>query len=178
MGKKMMTDRDQQKSLLTGAAANPRDEVGNRKARAGTPGTRPPVKGAKHLGKHLRRCTAGIMVLVIALFLAATATNATDLNLDNGSHNPAFVKLAKEVLDTAGFQRRRLPSAEAVKDLRDVGTYCLVVGTIVTGLGTTLAVLGSTSGDGLLDMPGNVMQTVGIIVLVLGVSVLVAGIRC
>merc|ERR1712000_667526 len=60
MGKKMMTDRDQQKSLLTGAAANPRDEVGNRKARAGTPGTRPPVKGAKHLGKHLRRCTAGM----------------------------------------------------------------------------------------------------------------------
>jgi len=50
----MMTDRDQQKSLLTGAAANPRDEVGNRKARAGTPGTRPPAKGAKHLGKHLR----------------------------------------------------------------------------------------------------------------------------
>merc|ERR1712000_603095 len=130
-------------------------------------GTRPPVKGAKHLGKHLRRCTAGIMVLVIALFLAATATNAADLNLDNGSHNPAFVRLAKEVLDTAGFQRRRLPS---VKEMRKAGTYCLVVGTIATGLGTTLAVLGSaTSGDGLLDAPGNVMQTVGIIVLVLGV---------
>jgi len=45
----MKSDRAQQKSLLMGAAANPRDEVVNQMVHAGKPESKPPVMGAKHL---------------------------------------------------------------------------------------------------------------------------------
>jgi len=99
--KAKMTDRDQQKSLLMGAAANPRDEVVNQ-IRAGRPESRPPVMGAKHLGlgKHLFTGMVNLRLGGLTRFMLLASVAVT---LVNGAN----LRRSSESL------RRRLPNAHS-----------------------------------------------------------------